>query len=58
MKTIRNTILGGITFLCTSLGGYAQSEVQSTFFPYPTVPENLETLTERSNFFIDNFWKR
>ncbi len=37
---------------------YAQNNTEQTYFEYPKVPDNLETLTERSNFFIENFWKR
>ncbi len=35
----------------------AQS-VENQYFPYPVVPDNLTTLTERSNFFLENFWNR
>lgn len=31
-------------------------EAQTHYFPYPTVPDNLPTLTDRSNFFLENFW--
>lgn len=36
----------------------ASAQTADTYFEYPKVPENLETLTEKSNFFIENFWKR
>lgn len=36
---------------------HAADPVQS-YFQYPEVPENLDNLTDRSNFFIENFWKR
>ncbi len=58
MKQLRNIILCGVTLMCGSLSTFAQTEKAETYFQYPSVPENLETLTERSNFFIENFWKR
>ena len=39
-------------------GTAAQETVPETYFEYPKVPENLESLNEKSNFFIENFWKR
>ena len=36
----------------------AAQDTPETYFEYPKVPENLESLYERSNFFIENFWKR
>lgn len=37
---------------------YAQNATAQTYFEYPKVPDNIETLTERSNFFIEHFWER
>jgi len=34
----------------------AQNTAEGQYFPYPTVPDNLVSLTDRSNFFIENFW--
>ena len=36
----------------------AAAQTTETYFEYPKVPENLETLTEKADFFIENFWKR
>ena len=36
----------------------AQEAVAETYFEYPKVPESLESLNDKSNFFIENFWKR
>ncbi|MBD5226253.1 MAG: DUF5106 domain-containing protein [Bacteroidales bacterium] len=37
---------------------FAYTTNGQTYFEYPKVPDNLETLTERSNFFIEHFWDR
>ncbi len=34
---------------------YAEDE---TYFQYPQVPENLVTLSDRANYFIEHFWER
>lgn len=56
MKHLRNIILCGAGLLCVAFHAPAQTATPSTYFPYPTVPDNLPTLTERSNFFIEKFW--
>lgn len=47
-----------VTPFATSGAAAQNNDMPDTYFEYPKVPENLETLTERSNFFIENFWKR
>ena len=46
-----------LTLLSAAAVGSAQNK-PNTLFEYPDVPQNLTTLTERSNFYIENFWKR
>lgn len=58
MKNLRNLILCGAITACMPLNMMAQTDAPATYFQYPQVPENLQTLTERSNFFIENFWQR
>lgn len=55
MKTIYKIIL---TLASTfALNATAQTS-NGQLFEYPQIPESLQTLTERSNYFIENFWKR
>lgn len=58
MKTIRTIILYGAAALMAPFDLSAQTDAPATYFQYPSVPDNLETLTDRSNFFIENFWQR
>lgn len=58
VKIIRNTVMCGAVLLCTTFSAISQSTNNTNYFQYPTVPENLETLTERANFFIEKFWER
>ena len=48
--------------LASCIAGFAfQSKADTPagqLFEYPSIPESLENLTDRSNFFIENFWKR
>lgn len=54
MKFIRNAIFSFIAAaVCHNV---TAQDGAAHYFPYPTVPDNLATLTERSNFFLDNFW--
>lgn len=54
MKAIRSAIL---TLLAATACHTVTAQTSTEhYFPYPTVPENLVTLTERSNFFLENFW--
>jgi hypothetical protein len=57
MKSIRNAILSA-TIVCASLATSAQTTESDHLFQYPTVPDNIETFTERANFYIENFWQR
>lgn len=52
----RNIILSLAVVACSWLQAQAQTTEQKTYFPYPTVPDNLPTLADRSNFFIEHFW--
>lgn len=31
---------------------------QETYFPYPTPPESLTTLSQRTNYLVEHFWER
>ena len=50
-------MLSAVLALGFSCNGAAQT-TSDKLFEYPSIPENLETLSDRSNFFIENFWKR
>lgn len=54
MKAIRNVILSLIAV--AACHNVTAQETTGHYFPYPTVPDNLSTLTDRSNFFLENFW--
>ena len=43
-----------LTLLLASLTGRAEE----TLFPYPTVPEGIETLNERANYAVSHFWDK
>lgn len=47
------TILTYSGFAC-----HAQATMPDTYFPYPVVPEEKNTLTERCNFLVYHFWER
>lgn len=36
----------------------AGTDKEGHYFPYPVPPENMETLTERTNFLLEHFWER
>lgn len=36
----------------------SQAQTTDTYFPYPVVPEEKSTLSERCNFLVYNFWER
>jgi len=58
MKFKLSTILTTLALTCIAAHSSAQTTENNTFFQYPSVPENLTTLTDRSNFFIEHFWQR
>lgn len=43
-----------VTLLCQSVDVNAQDKL----FEYPTPPDELETLTERTNYLVNHFWDR
>ena len=45
--------LAATTAICASA-----DTPQGQLFEYPNIPESIENFTERSNYFIENFWKR
>lgn len=47
-----------VALLAGMAGAMAQTAAQETLFPYPTVPDNIESFTERSNYFMEHFWDR
>lgn len=55
MKFPRTIILtlAATTAICASA-----DTPQGQLFEYPNIPESIENFTERSNYFIENFWKR
>lgn len=57
MNNYKTLILSAALALGFSCNGAAQT-TSDKLFEYPSIPENLETLSDRSNFFIENFWKR
>ncbi len=56
MKFLRNAILPWLLAIAATFHMNAQTAGEGQYFPYPVVPENLTTLSERSGFFIENFW--
>ena len=44
--------------LCIYPSNEAKAQEAKTYFQYPQIPENLENLEDRANFFIENFWQR
>ncbi len=59
MKLLRTlAALCALIYICFPAGINASAQTTDTYFEYPKVPDNLENLTDRSNFFIENFWKR
>lgn len=57
MNNYKTLIVSAVLALGFSCNGFAQA-TSDKLFEYPSIPENLETLSDRSNFFIENFWKR
>lgn len=47
-------IISALILAVSSLIGHAQQ----TYFPYPTPPESLTTLNERTNYLVEHFWDR
>lgn len=61
MKLTKTTIVLGALLALQGVSHEriaAQTTVAETYFEYPKVPDNLESLGDRSDFFIENFWKR
>lgn len=56
MKSIRNVILSCILAAAVPSVANAQIVNDNQYFPYPVVPDNLTSLSERSSFFIEHFW--
>lgn len=50
-------IITSIMILCSAIMS-AQTQPNKTYFPYPSVPENLTTLYDRSDYLIEHFWER
>lgn len=50
-------IITSIMILCSAIMS-AQTQPNETYFPYPSVPENLTTLYDRSDYLIEHFWER
>lgn len=55
MKMHLKTLL---LWLCLACGLAANAQRENTYFPYPQVPEDLTSLTQRCNFLVDKFWER
>lgn len=47
-----------LLWLCLACGLAAQAQRENTYFPYPQVPEDLTSLSQRCNFLVDKFWER
>ncbi len=41
---------------CAGINAHAQQS--GTLFPYPTAPDDMQSLTERCNYLVFNFWDR
>lgn len=52
MKKLTSIICLFVTLLC-----HAQSD-NDRYFPYPEAPEELENLTDRTNYLVIHFWDR
>ena len=48
--------MSGLLSVVAPLLANAQIVNDNQYFPYPVVPDNLTTLSERSGFFIEHFW--
>lgn len=62
LKHILGALLAGVVLLAACAPGAAAQGVggeplPQTYFPYPTVPDNLTTLQERTNYLVDHFWE-
>lgn len=59
-KTLLSRYITLLIAFCASLMALAQQnvakEAPATLFPYPTVPDSIQTLENRSNYFITHFW--
>lgn len=47
-----------VLWLCLACGLAANAQRENTYFPYPQVPEDLTSLSQRCNFLVDKFWER
>lgn len=56
MKFLRYAIFSCLSVILSCQCILAQTSAEDKYFPYPTIPEDLVSLTDRSNFFIENFW--
>ena len=60
MNKILSKYLSLIIWICSPLFLFAQqntkTEPNANLFVYPTVPDSIQTLENRSNYFITHFW--
>lgn len=45
-----------VVLVATVVNSQAQ-EQRATYFPYPTVPESLTTLADRTSYLVEHFWE-
>ncbi len=57
---IKRTLFAILLTILSCLGSsaWAQAQQANTYFPYPVVPEEKSTLTERCNYLVFHFWDR
>lgn len=48
--------IGWLNLAAQSVNNTALSSTPKTLFPYPTVPDTIKTLENRSNYFVAKFW--
>lgn len=58
MNLTKMAVAAALAVSALSILPVCAQEPAQTYFQYPQVPENLEKLGDRANFFIENFWKR
>lgn len=58
MKLTKMAVAAAMAVSALCISPVSAQEQAQTYFQYPQVPENLENLTDRANFFIENFWQR
>lgn len=56
---LKHTAVAALIAACAlQISPVCAQDRPNTYFQYPQVPENLENLSDRANFFIENFWQR